>query len=667
MIFFVTQNVCSGIYIETEHRQNLHELILGAQGVTLNASLQTCVTAIEQHNRALRTRADAIPAAARGAISVEAFCALNADPDIAQKIREAERGLAAARSAETVQREQVFGPLALPTFDMAAIDTLLRRDLPGLEAEAAAKVQAHFAILGPKGENWVADGVNRIAAASAATEHEVCPFCSQDVRLSPVIGHYRAYFSDAYENLKQAITDQVAAVIENHGGDIPVAFERAIRVAIQRREFWKAFTDMPDISVDTAAVIRAWSATRDAILTALRAKQAAPLDLAGLSDEAWNVNAGFEEVRVSIAAISDALQCANESIAIVKERAAVANVAALTADLAKLHAVETRRSAAIAPLCQAYLDEVAAKAATEVLREQARVALDHYRQQVFPAYEAAINDYLVKFNTGFRLARMESVNTRAGSTASYNVLINNVSVSVSGAAGAPSFRNTLSSGDRNTLALAFFFATLDRNRQLAQKTVVIDDPMTSLDEHRSLTTIQEIRRLITKVGQVIVLSHSKPFLCALWDGADTTTRSAIKITRDGAGSTLNVWDVRQDSITEHDKRHATVAAYIQNSNADDDRAVAAALRSILESFMRVAYPEAFSPGTLLGPFINTCQQRLGAASQLLAAQDITELRDLLYYGNRFHHDSNPAWETEVINDQQLLHFARRALAFARRA
>ncbi|MBR7513273.1 AAA family ATPase, partial [Mycobacterium tuberculosis] len=84
-------------------------------------------------------------------------------------------------------------------------------------------------------------------------------------------------------------------------------------------------------------------------------------------------------------------------------------------------------------------------------------------------------------------------------------------------------------GDRNALALAFFFASLDQDPQLAQKVVVIDDPMTSLDEHRSLTTVQEIRRLVGRVAQVIVLSHSKPFLCGLWEGANPADRSAIRV------------------------------------------------------------------------------------------------------------------------------------------
>jgi wobble nucleotide-excising tRNase len=351
----------------------------------------------------------------------------------------------------------------------------------------------------------------------------------------------------------------------------------------------------------------------------------------------------------------------------VKEQAAVANVATLTTELARLKAIEARHGPAVAPLCQAYLDEKARKAATETSREQARDALDNYRSTIFPAYETAINTYLRKFNAGFSLGSVTSVNTRAGSSCTYNVVINNVPVALTaGAGGGPAFRNTLSSGDRNALALAFFFASLDKDPKLVQKIVVIDDPMTSLDEHRSLTTIQEMRRLVPRVTQLIALSHSKSFLCGLWEGADTTIRTAIKISRDGTGSTMSTWDVRQDSITEHDKRHAKVTAYLKAANAAEEREVAAALRHILESFMRVAYPEDFPPGMLLGPFINTCQQRLGRQDEILSAASIAELRDLLDYANRFHHDTNPAWETEIINDQQLIYFCGRTIGFTRR-
>src|SRR3546814_8259827 len=117
-----------------------------------------------------------------------------------------------------------------------------------------------------------------------------------------------------------------------------------------------------------------------------------------------------------------------------------------------------------------------AKAATEVRRNAAREALEDYRRAVFPNYEVAINLYLQRFNAGFRIAGVAPVNARAGSSCTYNVVINNQPVAIGAGKpgpGAPSFRNTLSAGDRNTLALAFFFASLDQDPDLANKIVVI--------------------------------------------------------------------------------------------------------------------------------------------------------------------------------------------------
>ena len=109
-----------------------------------------------------------------------------------------------------------------------------------------------------------------------------------------------------------------------------------------------------------------------------------------------------------------------------------------------------------------------------------------------------------------------------------------------------------------------------------------------------------------------------------------------------------------------------VREYIQNSVGADERAVAAALRPILESFMRVAYPQWFPPGTLLGPFVALCEQREGTQDQILTPADRAELRALLDYANLFHHDTNAAWQTVIINDQELLNFAQRTVVFSRR-
>ena len=85
----------------------------------------------------------------------------------------------------------------------------------------------------------------------------------------------------------------------------------------------------------------------------------------------------------------------------------------------------------------------------------------------------------------------------------------------------------------------------------------------------------------------------------------------------------------------------------------------------LEAFLRVATPSHFTPGSLLGPFRASCNKRCGTADEILSADSLTELGDLSEYANRFHHDTNPAWESVTVNDDELSGYVSRTLRFAR--
>ena len=297
---------------------------------------------------------------------------------------------------------------------MQSIAAVLQRNLAALEGAAAAQVKAHLATLGTGGEAWAENGLGRVRQASAGHAREICPFCAQDINGVALVTHYRAYFGEAYKDLKQAITGMLKAVSAAHSGEVMAAFERGIRVAVERRQFWAQFTDTPPIELDTAAVARSWKAALEPVLAALQAKQGSPLEGMEISEQAAAAIAQYEAVRQTIAELNGRLQAVNPAIALVKERAAAANLATLKAELAKLKTIKARYSAEAAPLCDAYLAEKAAKSTTEGLRDQARAALDAYRQNIFPAYERAINDYLRRFNAGFRLSHVSSSIRGAG-------------------------------------------------------------------------------------------------------------------------------------------------------------------------------------------------------------------------------------------------------------
>lgn len=522
---FVEENVCSGLTIEVGHRQNLHELIVGARGVDLSRTVQASVERIEQHNRELQARANAIPFAMRRGLSAEEFCALRARENIDQLLQDAERSLAAAREADAIQRQQAFPDLSLPDFDLESIANLLAATLADLEADAARRVQDHLATLGANAEAWINEGVQRIPSRHPGQQQEICPFCAQSLASSPLIPHYQAYFSGAYNALNHELDEAIQSLARVHGGEALATFERSVGGIARAREFWSRFLPVPNDPLDTAEIARAWKAAFEALIELLRAKRAAPLDALAIGARVRDAVEGYGAHRHTVLQYTRALQTANTEIEVVKERAAAANVATLEQDLATLLQNRERFRPETVQLCNNYLAEKQAKAATERQRDEARNALDAHRTAVFPAYQVAINNYLQRFNAGFRLASVNSVNTRGGSSCSYSVLINahEVPISANGN-GGPSFKTAMSSGDRNALALAFFFASLESDPNFNRKIVVIDDPMTSLDEHRRVTTLQEIRRLAERVEQVIVLSHSKEFLCAIWENSDTVQR-----------------------------------------------------------------------------------------------------------------------------------------------
>ncbi len=663
---FIDANVYSGLVVTSDHRQNLHELILGAQGVSLTRRLQELAERIERHNGEIRTKAAAIPAAERGTLTVDQFCDLPARDDIDEAIKTADRNLAAIRQQESIRNTTLLPEMRLPSIDLVALEALMAEGLPALDAAALARLQQHFSLIGEGGEAWVSAGIPRISTTDDGVSP--CPFCCQSLNHSPILEHYRAFFSEEYRLLKERIATVSGEVSHNHGGDSQAGFERSARTLTERRQFWSQFVDMPTFDIDLLAVARVWRTAREGILTALQSKQRTPLEQIALSVQAREAIEDYQRMRLELEGANQRFQATAEAINLVKEQAEAGDAASVAADLARLQATKARHTPDISAKCTEYLAAKTSKAATEREREQAQADLDQYRTSVFPGFQTTINLYLERFNAGFRLDSVTSTLTRGGPTCTYNVIVNDTPVPVSGARdtpGQPSFRTTLSAGDRNTLALAFFFASLDHDPNIGQKTVAIDDPISSLDEHRALTTVQELRRLVARVAQVIVLSHSKPFLCRIWENANRNARSAMTVARDTNGSTLRLWNVGDDCITEHDRRHALLRSYHANGGGDS-RDVAQAIRPILEAFSRVAYPEHFLPGAMLGQFRETCSQRVGTPQEILSQTDIDELRDLIEYANRFHHDTNQAWQTEVINDGELHGYVRRALTFAKR-
>ncbi|QPQ54266.1 AAA family ATPase [Allosphingosinicella flava] len=666
---FINDNVYSGLVVQSPQREGLHGLIVGARGVALLRSLQTEVDAIEKHNVQLRTLAATIPQKALRGLTIDQFCELPRLEDIDARIEEAGKAVSAAQQQEAITKMRALEELPAIELPPEAIETLLREQLPDVAAEAERRVSAHLQRLGLGGEAWVAQG-QRIQHEHRAELGEDCPYCAQSLAPSALAQAYSQHFSATYNELKAKIQRTIQRLDQIYGATALDRIRAQFSENSSKSLFWSEFIDAPQLEADVEAFLAAAIRARDSLLQQLKQKAEAPLEAFSLSTGTQEALHALTVQCRTIDEYNSRVREINEKAAAVREAVSVTSLQTLRDDLARLEAGKDRFDPSIDAKCSAYLSEKAAKKSTESRRSARKRALDAHLQNVFPAFQEAINLYLRRLNAGFRIDGVKSLNTRRGPSCVYSVVIDNspnhpVSVN-SDAIGEPSFKTVLSTSDRNTLALAVFLASISQDEERPQKVVVIDDPINSLDEHRAFATVSEIRRLAAEVEQVIVLSHSRPLVCHLWESPGQIGRIAIEVARSGAGSTLRIWDVSTHGVTEHDKRHAKLRTYLDNQ-VDNPREVAEAIRPTLEAFLRVAYPEHFPPGTLLGRFRLIASQHVGGATQILCQNDVDELATLTDYANRFHHDTNPAWQTADINDAELLAFVRRVVAFTKRA
>jgi len=663
---FVSQNVYSGLEITANHRQSLHEVILGHTGVSLARRVDDLAQKISDCNRIIRETSSHITYDKRFGLDIDAFCSLPPIDGIEHAIKKKQKEYDAITQSDIISNKPLFTKISFPFINIETLEDILSRELTDLNDTAVQNVKKHFSLIGDGAEEWISDGIDRII--NEGTEFEKCPFCGQPISAVDLIDKYRAYFGEAYKEFNKDVELQISQYGSNFSGDQLSSKQEDVNKLIGLHKYWGQFVELPEINIEWADISTTWQEARDEILSSLRTKKSSPLNPVSFTGDAT------KNIRKHISIISgiqvqiESLINLNDQITKIKTSADSSNLENVRNELNRLKATQSRHSDELKDWCDLYLSALSKKADFESKKEIARMDLDAHRLTVFSQYHNSINTHLELFGANFRIGELQSSNAAGLPSTTYHLIVNNhqVPLAIQGNAfDMPCFKNTLSAGDRNTLALAFFFASLENEPNINNSIIVLDDPISSLDDGRTTTTIQKIRNLVSSSKQVIVLCHLKAFLCDIWEHLDKYNTTALRLSR-GLNNTSDIvtWDVSSDAFTEYDKRHKILRDY-DEEDTGDKRYVAQCLRLVMEKYLRITFPAHCTPGTLLGNFQNQIENLLENGQRIMSDVDLRELRDITEYANKFYHDTNPAWQTEEINDSELVGFVKRVLNFVK--
>ena len=315
----------------------------------------------------------------------------------------------------------------------------------------------------------------------------------------------------------------------------------------------------------------------------------------------------------------------------------------------------------MAAKCSNYQSLITEEKGCAEARTELNEELKNYSNSTLQSYQNDLNSLLEKFCTSFRIAQIRSKpipNSDAFQT-SFALQIDGKTIEAGGnnqGGIGPNFSNTLSTGDRATLAFCFFLIALKRRGQsLATSLVVFDDPLSSLDIARHHQTVSQICRIIPEIRQLMVFSHDAFFLheleCAINKKIVGKQKHSLRLTDtyDAGKELFEECDYYHLSAQEGQQAIIYLKKFIAGEENDAEKA-RALLRIAAEYIYRTSYQGYFDYSDDLNRMCEKIEDyESNPANKHPATSHKETMENINSYSSQSHHAGRPG-SPRVLTD-----------------
>ncbi len=649
---FVNDNVFTGEHVGPEHRKNLYEVVVGATAVALAREIDDLDTQGRKVAGEIREIESELQEVIQAPFELDDFIKLVAVPELTDKIRDTTTRLNAVRKQADILARGQLEALAAPALPDTA--SVLVQEVEQLSEAAAERVRSHIAHLDHRGEAWVRQGLGYQKKRTA------CPYCGQDTAKSDLVKLYAQFFSTAYRDHVVAIEQALNNLDQSLGDAVLAALQKRVLKNDACIQGWADLADLAEASFKLDRLEAVWRHVRTVVRDRLQRKAGQPSNAIPEDDELAAAIRDFNAARDALAAHNERIATANSRIGELKQQSAATSPETLEAELRALRNMEIRQKPEVVQL----VDRLAAARDARKQIDKAKAAkkkeLTTTATTILAKYEIFINRLLKAFGANFSIVNAKPNFAGGKASSTYQLELNHTQLDIGDSRtprGKPCFRTALSTGDKSTLALAFFLARLEQD-DISTKCVVIDDPMSSFDSFRTACTKDEIIKVVERARQTVVLSHDATFLKCIYDAADRKNLSTFHIVRSGDTLILDDWKLADYFLRQSHNDYFLLREYLDNGPKDGDlTSIARAIRPYLEGHLRHTFPTEFLPTEWLGDFIAKIRAAPGGTLAALKPK-LTELEELNDYSAPTHHAPG-----SPPNDTELTAFVERALAF----
>ena len=663
-IHFINENIYTGLEIQNSHKKNLFEVIFGLPGIQLKYDIQQLKDRIQTGNATIRETKEKIELAIDKAYTAIDYSNIPVDQDIDNKILAKNGEITTAKSFQEIQTKAELAAIPIVTlpYDNAIAVAALSQSIDSISETYLEKFKEHKEHLSMDGkeEEWIKQGYEAITENS-------CPFCLRPFdETIEIVEAYKQFFNEEYNSLLQTLSHLNSAISNFNIEAQLLQIETKIAANQNLIEFWKTHLASPLILtsiIDQQTVIQT---AFDAVKSIFREKSLNPIQ----SKDVTNLSSFqkiIENLNTQIASYNTDIDAYNLLIGTLKS-SSQPNIPQLELELKRLKAIKKRGDAAIVTLCTNLTTYTQAVDSLNAQKDTKQQQLDTYSAAIFTSYATKINQYLQAFAPYLEIRNLDSgyVGSSKEPMIKYALHINGNEIKFEDTALHPSFKYSLSEGDKSALALAFFLTKLELDGNIQDKIVVFDDPVSSFDLNRKSTTISKLIGFGQQAKQLFVFTHNLIFACEFWKSANQTslTCQCSKIEYFGNSSCIIEFYIDTETLSSILKDSLAIKNYLTNGCLSDQerRGIARCLRPALESYFHLKFFDIVAPNDWLGDFISNVRSATSPTDRFYRLiGSLSELTDINDYSKKYHHRFNANNETEPVTDAELRGYCDRTL------
>ncbi|MGE4398688.1 MAG: AAA family ATPase [Campylobacterales bacterium] len=655
---FISNNIFAEKF-EIDHKKALYKIIFGKDGIALSKEIKKLT---EEKKVLLKEHKEASEKISTSFYETKDFLKLDIATLNQQQIQDSleaiNKQIKNFGDQEKIQKKAIFQRVQAEVFEFNALAKLLLGKInSSAHNEATLKIEQF------KKDFFIQeDGVEGFLKFGYSHKKSSCPFCHKPLDDTHLLETYKNFFDESYTSFLDDLKKESAKFAK---WNIEAVFQKIENTIKSNTELFAAWKEiLPEVSnlnifdFDFGAKL---------ILHARLSEL--------IQEKIQNLNSdiitpvAIDEYRHTLAALGAQMESYNAVVDITnkqilqfKESLGKTDFKELEKQKNKLSDEQKRLEPSVNALCQriAKIVEDGTLKKKEIDDKQAE--LNRYSESIKNEYLEIINKKLSE-NLGVDYFRLVAIEEKASGNATeafleiYLEILSNKIALHDFKDDKPSFKNTLSKGDKNSLAFAFFLAFMEKKENKDKTILIFDDPLSSHDENRQDATATAIRALAEEVSQTFILTHKKEFLRSIHSKVKgQPSFGSFEINKTSAtGSKISQFDIHNFLKREFEKIIDKLQKYTEEgSSAVSIGNLLNDIRKIFEHALRTKYYALLKnePRPLMS--FNTINENFFNQGCLLSIKD--RLIEIAQLSNDGSHDTY-----EHLNEEEIKQTIKKAL------